>query len=143
MKTGPMPISEFEAIISRNIYERCGGFSFHSANAGGGARKGIATDTTLVIGNPAVGEWHNVSVPTIPEKSTMVWNPNIGRPQYIHGWRGLLTGLITDGTIRLGDDIRRALGSQAADQIKQDLWRAKYEDPDEIYWKTKQIPSVA
>lgn len=143
MKTGPLHISEFERLIASNIFERCNGFSFHSSNASGGARKGIPTDTTLVIGHPRAGEWINVATPWIPERNQMEWNPHMKRDQLVIGWRPMLINLVTTGVIRLGNDVRKVLGAQDADRILQDKWRVGFEDPEEIYWKTKQIPSVA
>ena len=143
MKTGPMHIEELLQLISNNIYERCGGFTIHSANAGGGARKGIATDATIAFGNPAMGEWLNVSVPDIPENSLRVWNPHVGRGQFTPGWRQILVNIVNDGTIRFGDDIRRVLWPEDHHLIKQDSWRARYIDPETSFWAAKQTPSVA
>ena len=129
MRHGSMPISTFLDIVSNNIYPCHNGYKLYS-DANEGERQGVAPQTaTLVIGNVNDGDWLNVPVPDLPEKTQLLgwWETDDEGSQYRkhrhYGWRILLKNLVSGRSIRIGNDVREWLGEDVVQQLRQQLGR--------------------
>lgn len=129
MRHGSMPISTFLDLIGNNIRLCHNGYKLYS-DTNHGERSGAAPQTaTLAVGNVANGDWLNVPVPDLPERTQNLgwWEQDDDGVQYRkhrhYGWRILLHNLIADRTLTIGSDIRGWLGHEEVQKVRNHMGR--------------------
>ncbi len=129
MRHGSMPISTFLDIVSNNIYPCHNGYKLYS-DFNEGKRQGAAPQTaTLAIGNVANGDWLNIPVPDLPERTLNIgwWETDDEGSQYRkhrhYGWRILIRNLITGRDIRIGSDVLEWMGDEEVQTIRKQIGR--------------------
>lgn len=133
MRHGPMPISTFDRLVSKYLRSCHNGYRFYT-NQREGERQGAApSTTTLVIGALEDGNWLNIPVPDLPERTEWFgWHEEAedGKRYHRHrhyGWRILLSNLVGDRTLELGPEIEEWLGYETCEKLRTQLGRQRVE----------------
>ncbi len=116
MHTGGMPIGQFEQFVHNNVYDKFGGFRVVQSRWG--RYVGQSHLCTFFFGAHDNGDWVNVRAPIVPEETKKVLGEQGDEVRHF-GWRFLLRDFVLSGYIRLGPDIKKALGYEAAAKLEQ------------------------